>query len=77
MTTESDQLQDFARRYTEAWCSGDPPRVAEHYRADGSHTINGGTPTVGRGAIIEAARSFMDAFPDLRVQIEHAMEEPR
>ena len=67
MTTQSDELHDFARRYTEAWCSGDPVRVAEHYAADGSLTINEGTPSVGRAAVTEAARSFMDAFPDLRV----------
>ncbi len=70
MTTQSDELRDFARRYTEAWCSGDPVRVAEHYAADGSLTINGGTPSLGRAAITEAARSFMDAFPDLRVLMD-------
>ena len=70
MTTESDELLDFARRYTEAWCSGDPVRVAEHYAADGSLTINGGTPSVSRAAVTEAARSFMDAFPDLRVLMD-------
>lgn len=64
--TDTD-LHDFARRYTEAWCSGDPARVAEHYAPDGSLTINGGTPAVGRAAITEAARSFMEAFPDMQV----------
>ena len=61
------QLHEFARRYTEAWCSSDPARVAECYAPGGSLTINGGTPAVGRPAITEAARSFMDAFPDMRV----------
>jgi nuclear transport factor 2 (NTF2) superfamily protein len=70
MTSEPDELRDFARRYTEAWCSGEPSRVAAHYSADGSLTINGGTPSVGRAAITEAARSFMDAFPDLRVLMD-------
>jgi uncharacterized protein (TIGR02246 family) len=70
MTTEPNELHDFAQRYTEAWCSGDPGRVAAHYAADGSLTINGGTPSVGRAAITEAARSFMDAFPDLRVLMD-------
>jgi len=70
MTTEPDELRDFARRYTEAWCSGDPARVAEHYAAGGSLTINGGTPSLGRAAITEAARSFMDAFPDMRVLMD-------
>jgi len=64
--TDSD-LREFARRYTEAWCSGDPTRVADHYASDGSLTINGGVPSVGRAAITETARSFMEAFPDLEV----------
>jgi uncharacterized protein (TIGR02246 family) len=63
-------LRDFARSYTEAWCSGDPSRVAEHYAPDGSLTINGGVPSVGRAAITEAARSFMVAFPDLEVRMD-------
>jgi ketosteroid isomerase-like protein len=63
----TDSLHDFATRYTEAWCSGDPARVADHYAADGSLTINGGEPSVGRAAITDAARSFMEAFPDLQV----------
>ena len=67
MTPAQDQLHDFAQRYTEAWCSQEPARVAEHYAPEGSLTINGGTPSVGRAAITEAAQSFMTAFPDMRV----------
>ncbi|MGZ4339504.1 MAG: YybH family protein [Gaiellaceae bacterium] len=63
-------MRDFAERYTEAWCSGDPARVAAHYAVDGSLTINDGTPSVGRTAITAAAKSFMDAFPDLRVILD-------
>jgi hypothetical protein len=70
MTPDPDRLRDFARRYTEAWCSQDPARVAEHYAPEGSLTINGGTPSVGRPAITEAVRSFMIAFPDLRVLMD-------
>ena len=62
------ELLEFARRYTKAWCSGEPARVAEHYSPDGSLTINGGPPAIGRKAITEAARGFMDGFPDLRVR---------
>src|SRR4051794_2708942 len=57
-----DDLLEFARRYTAAWCSGDPRQVAEHYSRDGSLTINGGSPSIGREAITEAARGFMDGF---------------
>jgi hypothetical protein len=67
MMPDPDRLLDFARRYTEAWCSQDPACVAEHYASEGSLTINDSSPSVGRGAITEAARSFMTAFPDLQV----------
>ena len=70
MTPTSDQLHEFARRYTAAWCSQDPARVAENYAPDGSLTINEGSPSVGRAAITEAARSFMVAFPDLQVLMD-------
>lgn len=71
MSFDLDQLRDFAQRYTEAWCSQDPARVADHYAATGSLTINGGTPSVGRAAITTAAQSFMTAFPDMQVLMDH------
>src|SRR5438034_4227162 len=70
MTPDSDQLLDFARRYTAAWRSHDPASVAEHYAPEGSLTINGGMPSVGRAAITEAARSFMTTFPDMRLLMD-------
>ena len=70
MTHAPDQLREFARRYTDAWCSRDPARVAENYAGDGSLTINDGPPSVGRAAITEAARSFMVAFPDMQVVMD-------
>ncbi len=70
MTPDPDQLRDFAERYTEAWCSKDPASVAAHYAPEGSLTINGGTPSVGRAAITEAARSFMTTFPDMQVLMD-------
>ena len=62
-----DGVREFAERYTAAWCSQDPAKVAAFFAPDGSLTINQGVPAVGRAAIAEAARSFMTAFPDLRV----------
>jgi nuclear transport factor 2 (NTF2) superfamily protein len=63
-------LLDLARGYTEAWCSRNPASVAAFYSPDGSLSINGGAPAVGRAAITEVARGFMTAFPDLRVLID-------
>ncbi len=70
MKLEPDQLRTFAQAYTAAWCSQDPERVAAHYAPDGSLTINDGAPSVGRDAITQAARSFMDAFPDMQVLMD-------
>jgi hypothetical protein len=67
---DREQLTDFARRYTAAWCSGEPTQVAEHYCEAGSLTINYGEPSVGRAAISQAALSFMSAFPDLQVLMD-------
>ncbi len=67
---DRDQLRDFARRYTAAWCSQDPAKVAHHYQPAGSLTINGGDPAVGRAAVTDAARSFMTAFPDMQVLMD-------
>ena len=70
MTPDPDRLREFARRYTKAWCSQDPVRVAGHYAPGGSLTINGGTPSVGRAAITDVAQSFMAAFPDMQVLMD-------
>src|SRR5437763_13393485 len=67
---DPDQLREFAQRYTEAWCSQDPERVAAHYAPGGSLTINDGPPSVGRADITDAARSFMVAFPDMQVVMD-------
>lgn len=69
------QLQDFATRYTAAWCSHNAASVAAHYAPQGSLTINNGSPAVGRAAIAESAQSFMTAFPDLQVVMDNAIIE--
>jgi ketosteroid isomerase-like protein len=75
LTPPPAQLRELARRYTAAWCSQDPARVAENYARDGSLTINGGPPSVGRARITEAARAFMVAFPDLQVLMDDLVVE--
>lgn len=63
MNQDHDRVRDFARSYTEAWCSHDPAKVAAHYVPGGTIAINGGTPT----EITQVARSFIEAFPDIEV----------
>ena len=64
---QSPSLLELARKYTEAWCSQDPERVASFYEENGSLTVNGGVPAVGRDAITAVAEGFMSAFPDMKV----------
>jgi nuclear transport factor 2 (NTF2) superfamily protein len=70
MQADAIKLRGFAARYTAAWCSQDPASVAAFYAVEGSLTVNAGTPAVGRNAIMEVARSFMTAFPDMRVVMD-------
>ena len=67
---EDDALSEFAARYTSAWNSGDPSRVASFFAPDGSLTVNGGDPAVGRAAITDVARGFMAAFPDMHLTLD-------
>ena len=63
-------LNDFAIRYTAAWCSQNAASVAAHFAERGSLTINGGEPAIGRAAITAAAQGFMTAFPDMVVKMD-------
>lgn len=63
-------MLEFARRYTMAWCSQDPWRVADCYSTDGSLQVNDAPPAVGREAIAAVAQSFMSAFPDMEVRMD-------
>ena len=66
----SSSIEDFAARYTSAWCSGSAARVASFFAKHGSLTINGGAPAVGRTAIEAAAQGFMTAFPNMVVKMD-------
>jgi ketosteroid isomerase-like protein len=63
-------LNDFATRYTAAWCSHNAASVASFYEESGSLKINQADPSVGRAAITEAAQGFMTAFPDIVVKMD-------
>ncbi len=71
----SSQLQDFARRYTVAWCSHDPAQVANFFSPTGSLQVNAASPAIGRPAITAVAQSFMTAFPDLHLTMNKLLIE--
>ena len=66
----ADTLRDLATRYTAAWCSQEPARVASFFAPDGSLKVNDSAPAVGRTAIADVARGFMTAFPDMQVLLD-------
>jgi predicted ester cyclase len=67
---DAARLRIFGEKYAAAWCSQEAAAVAAFYAANGSLTINEGTPSVGRTAITAAAQEFMTAFPDMVVLID-------
>jgi ketosteroid isomerase-like protein len=64
------ELNRFAKRYAEAWCSQNPNSVAAFYAENASLSVNDGPPAVGRAAIAEVARGFMRTFPDIVVTMD-------
>jgi uncharacterized protein (TIGR02246 family) len=69
------ELTDFGTRYAAAWSSQNPVRLASFYNEQGSLTVNGGAPSVGRTAITGTARGFMTAFPDMVVKMDHVSQD--
>lgn len=65
-----EKLNEFATRYTAAWCSQNAAGVASFYAEHGSLKINDGDLSIGREAITEAAQEFMSAFPDMVVAMD-------
>ena len=69
------ELTDFATRYAAAWSSQTPASLASFYAENGSLTVNGGPPAVGRAAITATARGFMTAFPDMVVKMDEVSQD--
>jgi hypothetical protein len=65
-----EQLADFGKKYSEAWCSQKPESVAAFFATNGSLKVNADSPAVGREAITKVAQGFMTAFPDMIVAMD-------
>ena len=71
----NEKLMDFATRYAAAWSSQKPASLASFYAENGSLTVNGGTPSVGRAAITATAQGYMTAFPDMLVKMDKVSQD--
>lgn len=69
-----DNHANFATRYADAWSGQDPVAFGAFYEDSGSLVVNG-SASEGRAAIVETARSYMAAFPDMRVRLDSLREE--
>ena len=70
MTNSQFSFAGLARRYAEAWTSGNPGAVAGFFAPDGKIEINGGEPHLGTEAIANMAAGFYAEFPDLVVHCD-------
>ena len=64
------ELDDFANRYAQAWCSQNPESVVTSFAENGSLCVNDGPRAVGRAAIADEAQGFMTTFPDMIVTMD-------
>jgi len=71
---EHDKMIKFGEKYTEAWNSRQPAKMASFYAEDGVLTINKGTPSVGREQLAKTAQSFMQAFPDMVLTMDRLIK---
>ena len=67
MAFTQTELEDLARRYTEAWNSKDPENVAAFHTPNSSIVINRGEPSVGHKGLVEMAAGFNADVPDLHL----------
>lgn len=63
-------LNLFAEGYAQVWGSNRPEFVAMFFEEDGVLVVNDGEPAIGRNAITNVAKGFMDAFPDMIVSMD-------
>ena len=73
--SDLDKMIEFGQKYTDAWNSKVPEKMASFYAEDGTLTVNNGTPAVGREQLAQTAKSYMDAFPDLELTMDSLIKE--
>lgn len=68
MTGAAEQVWNMAVSHAAAWSAGDAGTTGDLFAPDGEISVNGAPPHIGRGAIIETARTLMQTFPGLTVE---------
>jgi len=68
--SEYEKMVEFGEKYTAAWNSKKPEKMASFYAEDGSLTVNNGAPAIGRIQLAKTANSYMKAFPDMKLTMD-------
>ena len=68
MTFTQVDLDNLAARYTDAWNSKKPEKVAAFHLSTSQISINRGEPSVGHDGLTEMAAGFHAEVPDLLLQ---------
>lgn len=68
MSFDQKSLDDLAARYTDAWNSKDPQRVAAFHLPSSQISINRGAPSRGHEGLTAMAAGFHADVPDLVLQ---------
>ena len=66
----SHAMWELALRCSKAWSSKDPEGMAACYEENGQQSINGKPPAVGRESLAAVSASYMEAFPDLQINLD-------
>ena len=68
MTTErARRVESMAKEHAAAWSEGAADKIAELFAENGTISVNGGEPHVGRAKISENAKELLATFPGLVV----------
>lgn len=70
-----EKMVAFGQDYTKAWNSLDSEKVVSFYAEDGTLTINNGTPSAGRSQLTATVKSYMEAFPDIHLDMDSLVED--
>lgn len=66
-TARARQVESMAKKHAAAWNEGAADKIAELFAENGTITVNGGEPHVGRAKISENAKELLADFPGLVV----------
>jgi predicted ester cyclase len=74
--SEYEKMIEFGEKYTAAWNSKNPEKMASFYAENGTLTVNNRTPAAGHKQIAETAKSYMEAFPDIELKMDSLVAYP-